>query len=199
MPLDDPIPDVSGVILAGGRARRMGGGEKGLQPLRGRPLIEWVIERFSPQVGELFISTNGDAYRRYGLPVLQDDIKEEDGARAGPLAGIAAALGAAVHPLVATVPCDAPLLPADLVARLRAALLAESADVAVASVGGRAQPVFVLARRETLPYLAAYLKASGRKADAWYAPLKAVQVRFDDQPAAFANANTPEELRGMER
>ncbi len=191
---------MSGLILAGGLGRRMGRAEKGLQLLRGRPMIEWVIERFQPQVRELLVSANDQlpAYRRYGLPVLEDGFREPDGSLAGPLAGLHAGMSACAHPLIATAPCDTPFLPLDLVERLHAALAAGEADVAVASIGGRAQPVFVLAKREVLPRLDAYLRGGGRKAEGWYAGLRSVAVAFDEEAAAFANINTLDELRGSE-
>ena len=194
-----PVPAVSGLILAGGAGRRMGGVQKGLQSLRGRPLIEWVIERLRMQVDELLISANAEiaAYQRYGFTVLQDAVKDQDGSLAGPLAGLQAGLRACSNPLIVTAPCDVPFLPLDLVQRLRGGLLAADADVAVASVGGRPQPVFVLARREVLPRLSAYLEQSGRRADGWYSNLRSIEVPFDDA-SAFANVNTVAELHGME-
>jgi molybdopterin-guanine dinucleotide biosynthesis protein A len=192
------VPAVSGLILAGGEGRRMGGADKGMQLLRGRPLIEWVIERLGPQVRELLISANGSAYGGYGYPVLADELSEKDGSRAGPLAGLHAGMNAATQPFVATAPCDAPFVPPDLVKRLHDALQGASSDVAVAKIGGRLQPVFVLARRESRATLEKYLRQSGRRADGWYASLKSVEVAFDDEAEAFANANTLDELRGMQ-
>lgn len=188
---------VSGLILAGGMGRRMGGIEKALQPVRGRPLLEWVIERFHPQVQELMLSANRELerYAAYGFPVVNDDLRDAD-ASAGPLAGLLAGLRACKQPLLATAPCDSPLLPADLVQRLHRSL--GEADVAVATVGGRRQPVFIVARKSVEPVLAAYLRTSARKADGWYATLQTVEVAFDDQADAFANVNTPEELRTIE-
>jgi molybdopterin-guanine dinucleotide biosynthesis protein A len=190
---------VSGLILAGGAGRRMGGVQKGLQLLRGRPLIAWVIERFRGQVEELLISANEqiEAYRGTGFPVIEDRVRESDGSRAGPLAGLHAGLAACSKPLIATVPCDVPRLPLDLVERLHRGLAAAGADVAVASVGGRVQPVFVLARREVLAHVGAYLEHSGRRADGWYNDLNWTEVPFEDADA-FANVNTLVELRGME-
>jgi molybdopterin-guanine dinucleotide biosynthesis protein A len=123
--LPDGAARITGVILAGGRGRRMGGVDKGLQELRGRPLLAWVIERFGPQVDELLINTNqnGDRYAVFGHRVLADQIPDF----AGPLAGLHAALTAATHSLLATVPCDAPFLPDDLVLRLLQALTASGA------------------------------------------------------------------------
>ena len=183
---------ISAVILAGGQGRRMGGVDKGLVPLQGRPMVEWVLERLRPQVDELQINANQnlERYRAFGVPVFSDDI----GGFAGPLAGLHAGLARAGHPLVVTAPCDSPFLPADLVSRLAAALEAEGADLAVAHTFDQAHPVFCLCRREVLPHLEAFLNAGGRKIDRWYETLKVVQVSFDDQEAAFRNINTREEL-----
>lgn len=190
-------PGVTGLILAGGAARRMGGVEKGLVSLRGRPLVDWVVERLSRQVSELLIS-GGAAYAYLGLRLVGDATAEADGSRAGPLAGLQAGLVAARHDLVATVPCDAPFVAPDLVARLRAALDSAQADVAVARVDGRLQPVFCLARRRAQAALDRYLAGGGRRADGWYAELVSVEVDFDDEPEAFRNVNTPDELRALQ-
>ena len=106
-----------------------------------------------------------------------------------------AALGQAATPLLVTVPCDSPFLPADLVARLHAALVAEQAEIAVARTGDRVHRAFCLARRELLPQLDAFLAAGERKVGLWHAALKVVEVDFDDVPAAFSNINTLEELQ----
>ena len=120
---------ITGLILAGGRARRMGGQDKGLIPLAGRPLIAWVIEALRPQVGSILISANRNqaAYAAFGYPVIGDEAGGPDlTGFQGPLAGIAAAMTLAQTPWLLTLPCDTPLLPADLAARLAAALTAAS-------------------------------------------------------------------------
>lgn len=187
---------ITGVLLAGGQGSRMGGVDKGLVPLYGRPMAEWVIERLVPQVDELIISANqnGDRYAAFGYRVCVDRI----GGFAGPLAGLHAALAVASHPLVATAPCDSPFLPTDLVERLHAALRAQSADLAVACTFDQAHPVFCLCRREVLPHLSAFLESGGRKIGRWHATLKVVRVGFDDQESAFRNINTRAELRDLE-
>lgn len=183
---------ITGVILAGGLGRRMGGIDKGLQELRGRPMVSWVVERLAPQVDELLINANqnGERYAAFGHRVVPDQIPDF----AGPLAGLHAALSAASHPLVATAPCDSPFLPADLVARLLAALRANDAELAVARTFDQPHPVFCLCQREVLPHLTEYLAGGGRKIDRWYATLKVVEVAFDDEADAFENINTREEL-----
>ena len=187
---------VTGVILAGGQGRRMGSVDKGLKVLRGRPMIEWVIERFGPQVDELLINANQnlERYAQFGHRVIPDAI----GGFAGPLAGLHRALGEARHALLATVPCDSPFLPHDLVARLRAALRREAADLAVARTGEQAHPVFCLCRRSVAAGLTEFLDLGGRKIDAWYARLKVIEVAFDDNAAAFSNVNTESELAALE-
>ncbi len=188
---------ITGVILAGGQGRRMGGIDKGLRELRGKPMIEWVLERFAPQVDAVLINANQnlDVYARFGHSVITDEI----GGYAGPLAGLQSALSKARDPLVATVPCDSPFLPADLVARLNSALQARQTQLAVARTGDQPHPVFCLCRRDVLPHLTQFLASGGRKIDAWYATLRVVEVAFDDAAEAFSNINTPEELLAFER
>jgi molybdopterin-guanine dinucleotide biosynthesis protein A len=187
---------VTGIVLAGGQGRRMGGVDKGLQTLRGKPMAQWAIERLAPQVDEIVVNANQnlEAYAAFGYPVVRDDVA----GFAGPLAGLQAGLRAAKQPLVVTVPCDSPFLPSDLVARLRTALEAKNADLAVAKTGDQAHPVFALVRRAVRSHLEKFLAAGGRKIDAWYATLKVVEVDFDDEAEAFRNINTREELAGFE-
>jgi len=169
----------------------MGGVDKGLQLLRGRPMVAWVLERLAPQVDELIINANQnlDAYRGLGHAVVSDDIS----GFAGPLAGLHAGLKAAKHPLVATAPCDSPFLPLDLVSRLLSSL--KENQLAVAKTGEQAHPVFCLLRRDLHQDLDAFLRGGGRKIDAWYAKLRHVEVAFDDEADAFRNINTREELQ----
>jgi molybdenum cofactor guanylyltransferase len=189
-------PSVTGVILAGGLGRRMGGVDKGLQLLNGRPMAARVLARLAPQVDEVLINANQnlERYALLGCRVVPDRL----GGYAGPLAGLHCGLTEARHELVATVPCDSPFLPEDLVARLAAPLQDESIDLAVARTGTQPHPVFCLGRRRLLPHLSAFLQSGGRKIDAWYATLKVVEVAFDDEAAAFSNINTAEELRCAE-
>ena len=187
---------ITGVVLAGGLGRRMGGIDKGLQELRGQPLVHWVVERLAPQVDELLINANqnGERYAAFGHRVVPDEIPDF----AGPLAGLHAALSAAAHPLVATAPCDSPFLPADLISRLFSALTATGADLAVARTFDQPHPVFCLCKRDVLPHLTEFLASGGRKIDRWYATLKVVEVAFDDEADAFENINTREELGRFE-
>ena len=181
---------VSGIVLAGGQGRRMGSVDKGLQLLRAKPMIASVLERLAPQVDEVIINANQnlDTYRGFGHPIVTDEIS----GFAGPLAGLHAGLKAASRPLVATVPCDSPFLPADLVWRLKKFL--GDHDLAVAKTGDQPHPVFALVRMNLKENLEAFLAAGGRKIDAWYAPLKVIEVSFDDEADAFRNINTLEEL-----
>ena len=195
--MSDSKPAITGVVLAGGLSRRMGGVDKGLRTLHGRPMVAAVIERFAPQVGELLINANQniEVYAQFGYRVIPDVI----GGFAGPLAGLHAALSAAAHPLVATTPCDSPFLPADVVARLHAAMSANNAQLAVAKTGEQAHPVFCLCRRDILPHLEKFLADGGRKIDLWYATLRVVEVNFDDVADAFSNINSPQELAAFEK
>jgi molybdenum cofactor guanylyltransferase len=191
-----PPAKITGVILAGGQGRRMGCVDKGLQRLRGKPMVQWVIERIAPQVDEILINANQnlDVYRRFGYRVIPDDI----GSFAGPLAGLHRGMGEAKHGLVATVPCDSPFLPRDLIKRLAVALEGGSAELAVAKTGDQPHPVFCLCRRGVLAGLGDFLAGGGRKIDAWYVHLKIVEVTFNDNPGAFSNVNTDAELKAFE-
>ena len=137
---------VTGIVLAGGQGRRMGGVDKGLQLLHGKPMVAPCIARLAPQVDEILINANQnlEAYARFGHRVVPDAI----GGFAGPLAGLHAGLGAASHPLVLTVPCDSPFLPPDLFSRLKSEL--HENDLAVAKTGDQPHPVFALVRCSVL-------------------------------------------------
>ena len=181
---------VTGIVLAGGQGRRMGGVDKGLQLLHGKPMVAAVLARLAPQVDEILINANQNhaAYAAFGLRVVPDAI----GGFAGPLAGLHAGLGEARHALVLTVPCDSPFLPADLFSRLFEKL--EENDLAVARTGDQPHPVFALVRTSVRTNLEHFLSGGGRKIDAWYSTLKVVEVAFDDVADAFRNINTREEL-----
>lgn len=174
----------------------MGGVDKGLVPLAGRPMVEHVIEALRPQVGQILLSANRnhDRYVALGYPVIADAL---DGYQ-GPLAGLATALRRHSTEFLVTVPCDAPLLPADLVRRLLAACEAGDADVAVASDGERQQSVFLLARARVAPSLDTYLAGGGRKVDVWLSGVHAAVADFSDEPWAFVNVNDPGERQRVE-
>ena len=188
-----------GLLLAGGKSRRMGGGDKTLRSLGGLPLLERVIERLRPQVDTLVLNANGDPSRfaKFGLPVVADSVP----GFAGPLAGVLAGLDwAASHrsdcPYVVSVATDAPFLPTDLVARLAQGLDEAGADLACAASGGRSHPVFGLwpvRLRDDLRR--ALMDQAIRKVDLWTARHRLATVPFDDQPVdPFFNANRPEDL-----
>jgi molybdenum cofactor guanylyltransferase len=172
----------------------MGGVDKALLPLAGRPLLAHVLARLAPQVDDIVINYNRDpaALAAFGRRVVNDAAADFP----GPLAGIAAALPHCRHDTVLVVPCDTPFLPADLRARLAAALTSDI-DVVIAHDGKRLQPLFLLLRRHLGASLESWLAGGGRKVDAWCLAQRAAIVRFDDD-GAFANVNTPEELQGAE-
>jgi len=170
----------------------MGEVDKGWIELDGRPLIAHVLERFAPQVDEVLISANRNLehYAGLGYPVIADLLPDF----AGPLAGLQAALAHAQHDLVATVPCDSPYPPLDLVDRLHAALAQGVAQLAAPRAGGRLHPAFLLCRKSVSPDLEAYLARGGRRVEAWCAGMHCVEVDFEDRAEAMRNINTPEDL-----
>lgn len=190
---------IVGVLLAGGLARRMGGGDKPLRTVGGRTILELVIERMRPQVSALVLNANGDPARfaDYGLPVVADSIPDY----AGPLAGVLAGLDwTAVNrpdcPMAVSVATDAPFLPTDLVARMMAQLTAEGADLACAASGGQSHPVIGLWPVRLRDELRRALVGEGmRKVDVWTARYRLVTVAFPDRPIdPFFNANRPDDL-----
>ena len=193
----DHVNQITGMILAGGQGRRMGGVDKGLKTFRDKRLVEHAFERLAPQVAGVIINANQNlgSYRELGVRVVSDAIE----GYAGPLAGLHAGLSVSKRPYLATVPCDSPFLPADLVARLHASLTREQAQLAVARTFDQPHPVFCLVRRDVLPHLAAFLAGGGRKMDLWYATLRVAQVPFDDEADAFRNIHTADELDAASR
>jgi molybdopterin-guanine dinucleotide biosynthesis protein A len=191
-----PRDAITGLVLAGGLARRMGGMDKGLVELAGRPMIEHVLDALRPQVGALLINANRnvDRYAAYGHPVVSDTLQ----GFMGPLAGVLAALQRLATEFLVTVPCDAPLVAPDLVGRLHAACVANDADVAVATDGRRQQPVFLLLRAGTAPSLEAYLSGGGRKIDTWFAGLRLAEADLSDAVDTFVNVNDPDERQRLE-
>ncbi len=195
---------ITGIILAGGRGSRMGGIDKGLQSFDGKPLIQHGINRLRPQVGELLINANRhlETYQAYGLPVLIDDLTDF----AGPLAGFLVGLAYCKTPYLATVPCDTPCFPVDLIERLAEALVNTDADISMVSspdADGSLvhQPVFCLLKRELLASLQTFTNEGGRKIGAWAAQHKLVRVPFNlahDKQNSFYNANTMDDLLQLE-
>jgi molybdenum cofactor guanylyltransferase len=191
---------ITGLVLAGGRGSRMGGVDKGLQAHLGMPLAMHALLRLAPQVGEVMINANRNlsAYESMGASVWPDALPDYP----GPLAGFLAGLEHCATPFLATVPCDSPLFPTDLVARLGERLETDDAELAMAATREdgelRLQPVFCLMRAAVLDSLVRFTASGGRKIDAWTATLRTSTVRFDDAHA-FVNANTLAELRGLQR
>ena len=187
---------ISAILLAGGRATRMNGVDKGLVLLQQKPLIALVIARLRPQVDEILINVNREIeqYEVFGLPVLQDENVEF----IGPLAGFKLGLQHAKHDYVLTVPCDSPLLPLDLAQRLLNGMLTSRMDIAVASSDGNAHPVFCLMKKSMLPSLQAYIESGERKVSAWQKNQQYIEVDFSDCNDAFTNLNTFEDLAVLE-
>ncbi len=183
------VSDITAVILAGGKGRRMQGKDKGLIALNGKPLIQHVISAIAPQVGQLVINANRSLqqYAELGYPVVSDTLDDYQ----GPLAGFLAAMQSISTPDMVSVPCDGPLLPHDLVKRLVAGRERAAADIAVVHDGQRLQPAYALMPTHLKQDLEAFLESGGRKIGLWYAQHNVVQVDFSDTPEAFLNINTP--------
>jgi molybdopterin-guanine dinucleotide biosynthesis protein A len=193
-----------GVVLAGGKARRMGGGDKCLLTVGGRSILAHVVERFRPQVSSLVLNTNGDPSRfaEYGLPVVADVVEGFAGPLAGVLTGMEwAAEDAPNLPWVVSIAADTPFPPEDLVARMLAAVEEEEAEMACAASGGRAHPVFGLWPVRLKDELRrAVIEEEVRKVDVWTARYRLVEVDFACEPFdPFFNINRPEDLEAAER
>ena len=197
-------PDIPGVLLAGGLARRMGGGDKPMRQIAGRTILDRVIARLKPQCDGLIINANGDPARfaAFGLPVVADDVADFP----GPLAGILAALDwtAANRPNVSHVlsaAADCPFLPRDLVSRLHRSLIAENAQLAVAASDGQSHPVIGLwsvALRDELRH--SLVVEDIRKIDRWTARYRLATVAWPTTPLdPFFNANTIEDIAEADR
>lgn len=181
---------ITTVILAGGKGTRIGG-NKGLQLLHGKALIDWVLDAIRAQSDEILINanTNKSDYANRGVGVIADASLEY----AGPLAGLQAALHSAQYDWVACVPCDTPFLPDDLIHRLRSAIT-PTTEVVVAIADGQRQPTIALYRKDVLPKLDAYLDSGARKVGDWLNTLRLSEVVFEDA-VAFANINSLHELQ----
>jgi molybdopterin-guanine dinucleotide biosynthesis protein A len=207
-----PLSDISAVILAGGKGSRMGGVDKGLQSFNGTPLALHTMLRLQMQAGgplaQVMVNANRNlaAYEAFGASVWPDVLADY----AGPLAGFLTGLERCESPYLATVPCDTPLFPLDLLARLATAVDEQAADIAMVNAPEtgrdgknalRPQPVFCLMKVGLLESLAEFVHGGGRKIDAWTAQHKTVLVPFDlqgDDPRAFFNANTLAELQSLQ-
>ena len=187
--------NISAIILAGGQANRMGGAGKGLVPLKNKPLVQHVIERLTPQVDEILVNANREIerYEAFSLPILKD----EHANFIGPLAGFTLGLKHCKHDYLLTAPCDSPLLPEDLTARLMKALVDKDADIAVAKSAGDTHPVFSLMKKTVLPSLLTYIDQGERKVSVWQKSLNYIEVEFNDCKEAFINLNTFEELEAL--
>ena len=191
---------ITGLILAGGRAQRMGGIDKGLIPFHNKALIESAITRLKSQVGSILINANRNIskYASYGYPVILDETPDFS----GPLAGFSAGLKTCNTPYLLTSPCDSPLLPIDLGIKLAAEMERGDFQLVYASskeTDGKiwAQPVFCLMHVNLQESLNAFLQKGDLKIDRWFKEVRSSTVVFDD-PQAFANVNTPEELKQLE-
>jgi len=190
---------ITGLILAGGRGRRMGAKDKGLQLFCGQPLFLHALKRLKPQVGNILINANQhiDQYQQTGLPVISD----EPLSYAGPLAGFLTGLVHCKTPYLLAIPCDCPFFPKYLAEKLGEALIHDMTDIAIAITGQhspfKAQPVFCLMKKSVQVHLETFLASGQRKIDAWYTSLKTSEVHFQDEEAFF-NINTPEELKYLE-
>ena len=193
--METTLQQVTGVVLAGGRGARMGGEDKGLLMLQGRLMIEWILDRFAPQVTTIVISANrnNDQYAALGYPIVSDSTVDFR----GPLAGISAALSRTDTPWIVTVPCDSPLIPLDLVTRLQVQVVEQGANLGVAHDGQRLQPVFMFVHRDLLVDLEGYLEGGDRKIDRWLERHPFQKVDFSDSQEMFVNVNTPVDLEAV--
>jgi len=191
-----PDPRLTGLVLAGGRATRMGGSDKGLLEVYGRPMVAYVVEALRPQVGRILINANRniERYASLGARVVSDRIS----GFLGPLAGMASGMAVADTEFLLTAPCDSPLVPSDLARRLLLTMEASEAAIAVAHDGRRQQPVFALLRTELRDDLDRYLASGERKIDRWFHAHRYVEADFSDCARAFSNVNTPSDKAQLE-
>lgn len=188
---------ITALVLAGGKGRRMGGRDKGLLPFGDGFLVGHVLAAIRPQVGAALISANRhrDEYLQFGVPVLADPLDDFQ----GPLAGFLAGLQNMHTEFLLTLPCDGPIVIGDLAQRLAAGLSKDGANIAVAHDGNRLQPVYALLHRRVLPDLVLALEQGERKIDRWYSRNHWVTVDFSDVPEQFSNINTPEEYARVDQ
>lgn len=190
-------PDIEAVILAGGKARRMDGCDKGLQTYRGIPLFMCVAERLSSQIKSITINANRniEEYKKSGFPVFFD----QKSGFLGPLSGILSGLLQAQSEYVLFVPCDSPFLPLDLVTRLYHQLEQQQTKIAYVTDGEREHPTFVLIHRSLVQALDDYLERGERRLLMFMKENGGINVDFSDQKSAFININTLDELREIEQ
>jgi len=188
--------NVTAVILAGGKGRRMDGKDKGLVELENRPLIEYVIDAIKPQVETIILNANRNQaqYSRYGYPVVSDALADHQ----GPLAGFICAMKSSTTSHIVTLPCDGPFLPGDLVERLTASLTDDNAEIAVAHDGDRMQTVYSLIPVTLANSLDAFLDSGERKVELWYRRHRIALADFSDCPEAFRNINTAEQYNRLQ-
>lgn len=187
---------VSAIVLAGGRAQRLGGIDKGLASLAGKPLVGHVIERIAPQVADIVISANrhGDAYAAYGWPVRSDTSVDYP----GPLAGVLACAPAALHEWLLVVPCDTPFLPETLAAGMLERARTCGVKLVRAADAERIHYAIMLLHRSLLADLMTWLEAGERRVQGWQARHTPVEARFEQPPWAFLNINSAEDMRRAE-
>ena len=187
---------ITGVVLAGGRGRRMGGQDKGLVPFHGKPLAAYAAEALKQVTDRVLISANRnrEVYARLGYPVVADAGSEFD----GPLAGLLAALRVAETRYVMCVPCDSPLLRGQFLWRLYDTLAADDAEVCAAQDGQRLHPVFMIVERSLASSLEDYLAGGGRKVEAWLHRHRLVLADYSDHPEIFVNINSADDLAQLE-
>lgn len=188
--------DVTAVILAGGKGRRMDGKDKGLVELAERPLIEHVISAIEPQVKTIILNANRnqEQYSHYGYQVISDELDNYQ----GPLAGFFSGMKKATTSHIVTLPCDGPLLPVDLVERLIFVSEEKNAEIAVAHDGQRMQPVYSLIPTSLIASLNNFLDAGERKIDLWYKQHRVALAYFSDCPETFININTARERDSLQ-
>lgn len=188
--------NITGIILAGGLARRMDRKDKGLLDINGKPLIGYVIDGLAPQVRSLVINANRnqEQYAKFGYPVISDNYPDYR----GPLAGMYSCIVEVNTEYMLTVPCDSPFIPVDLASRLFNRMKQERAEISVASNGRRMQPVFALISIRIMDSLLDFLERGERRIDKWYAEQHTVTADFSDKMETFVNINTPEKLLMVE-
>jgi len=192
------IHNITGVILAGGRAKRMGGQDKGLVSVHGQPMIKLIIEQLALQVNGIIINANRniEQYKKFNYPVISDHDSDDF---YGPLAGMLSAMKASNTDYILSVPCDSPFLPSDLSERLLTELLNHNSDISVVHDGERMQPVFALIKTNLADSLQAFLDNGDRKIDLWYKQHHMVLADLSDCKNISLNINTPDELQKLEQ